>query len=427
MSNVIVGLQWGDEGKGKITDVLAAKSDYVVRYQGGNNAGHSVYIGENSFVLHLIPSGVAHPNKKCIIGDGVVVDPKALLKEFSGLEEKGINTSEVFLSSRAHLIMPYHILIDTYREEARGDDKIGTTKRGIGPCYEDRVARTGIQAVDLLFPEIFESKLKRNIEAKNEILIKLYNQEPIDLDEVLEEYREYAEQLRHRIIDGVFDVNNAIKKGKKILFEGAQALLLDVTYGTYPFVTSSNPSTGGVSVGTGVPPTALKHLIGIAKAYCTRVGEGPFPTELFDENGAYMAKVGHEFGATTGRPRRCGWLDLPALKYACMINGINNLVITKLDVLSGLKEVKVCTAYKTKEGKILDFFPACAESFKDLKPVYETLPGWEEDIMNITSYYELPETAKDYIRFIEKQIDLEVSIISVGPDRTQNIIRKELI
>ncbi|APD07433.1 adenylosuccinate synthase [Flavobacteriaceae bacterium UJ101] len=427
MSNVIVGLQWGDEGKGKITDVLAAKSDYVVRYQGGNNAGHSVYIGENSFVLHLIPSGVAHPNKKCIIGDGVVVDPKALLKEFSGLEEKGIDTTQVFLSSRAHLIMPYHILIDTYREEARGDDKIGTTKRGIGPCYEDRVARTGIQAVDLLFPEIFRNKLRKNIEAKNEILTKLYGKEPMNLEAVLEEYMAYGEQLRHRIIDGVFDINNAIKEGKKILFEGAQALLLDVTYGTYPFVTSSNPSTGGVSVGTGVPPTALNHLIGIAKAYCTRVGEGPFPTELFDENGAHMAKVGHEFGATTGRPRRCGWLDLPALKYACMINGINNLVITKLDVLSGLDEVKVCTAYKNKEGKIIDFFPACAESFKDLEPVYETLPGWKEDIMNITSYYELPETAKDYVRFIEKQIDLEVSIISVGPDRTQNIIRKELI
>ncbi len=427
MSNVIVGLQWGDEGKGKITDVLAAKSDYVVRYQGGNNAGHSVYIGENSFVLHLIPSGIAYPDKKCIIGDGVVVDPKALLKEFSGLEKKGIDTTQVFLSSRAHLIMPYHILIDTYREEARGADKIGTTKRGIGPCYEDRVARTGIQAVDLLFPEILEKKLRKNIEAKNEILTKLYSKTPMNLEEIMEEYMAYGKQLKSRIIDGVFDVNKAIKKGKKVLFEGAQALLLDVTYGTYPFVTSSNPSTGGVSVGTGVPPTALKHLIGIAKAYCTRVGEGPFPTELFDKNGAHMAKVGHEFGATTGRPRRCGWLDLPALKYACMINGVNNLVITKLDVLSGLKEVEVCTAYKNKEGKVIDFFPACTESFKDLEPVYETLPGWNEDIMNITSYYELPEKAKDYIRFIEKQIDLEVSIISVGPDRTQNIIRKELI
>ncbi len=426
MSNVIVGLQWGDEGKGKITDLLAAKSDYVVRYQGGNNAGHSVYIGENSFVLHLIPSGVAHENKKCIIGDGVVVDPKALLKEFSNLEEKGIDTSKVFLSSRAHLIMPYHILIDTYREESRGDDKIGTTKRGIGPCYEDRVARTGIQAVDLLFPDIFKEKLRKNIEAKNEILVKLYGKDPMDIEAILEEYMSYSEQLRARIIDGVFDVNNAIKEGKNILFEGAQALLLDVTYGTYPFVTSSNPSTGGVSVGTGVPPTALKNLIGIAKAYCTRVGEGPFPTELFDDNGAYMAKVGHEFGATTGRPRRCGWLDLPALKYACMINGINNLVITKLDVLSGLDEVKVCTSYKNKEGEILELFPACAENFKDLEPVYETLPGWNEDITNMTSYYELPEAAKDYIRFIEKQIDLEVSIISVGPDRDQNIIRKEL-
>ncbi|MFV0530201.1 MAG: adenylosuccinate synthase [Flavobacteriales bacterium] len=427
MSNVIVGLQWGDEGKGKITDVLAAKSDYIVRYQGGNNAGHSVYIGKNSFVLHLIPSGIAYPDKKCIIGDGVVVDPKALLKEFSGLEEKGIDTSQVFLSSRTHLIMPYHILIDTYREEARGKDKIGTTKRGIGPCYEDRVARTGIQAVDLLFPEIFKDKLKKNIKAKNELLIKLYNKEPINLEEVLDEYMAYGEQLKHRIIDGVFEINNALKQGKKVLFEGAQALLLDVTYGTYPFVTSSNPSTGGVSVGTGVPPTALTHLIGIAKAYCTRVGEGPFPTELFDDSGKHIAKVGHEFGATTGRPRRCGWLDLPALRYACMINGINNLVITKLDVLSGLETLKVCTAYQNKEGKRIDFFPACAESFKDLEPVYETLSGWNEDIMNMTCYDELPEAAKDYIRFIEKQINLEVSIISVGPDRTQNIIRKELL
>lgn len=427
MAKVIVGLQWGDEGKGKITDVLAANSDYIVRYQGGNNAGHSIYVGENSFVLHLVPSGVTYPGKKCIIGDGVVVDPGVLLKEFSTLEEKGVDTSQVFLSSRSHLIMPYHILIDTYREEARGKEKIGTTKRGIGPCYEDKVARCGIQAVDLLFPEIFKAKLERNIIEKNKIITQLYHKKPLHLKMVLEDYAAYAKKLQARIIDGVFELNHAIQSGKKILFEGAQALLLDVTYGTYPFVTSSSPSTGGVAIGTGVPPTALKKLIGVAKAYCTRVGEGPFPTELFDENGVHIAKVGHEFGATTGRPRRCGWLDLPALKYACTINGINNLIITKLDVLSGLDKIKVCTAYKDKAGKMIHFFPACGESFRDLTPVYETLPGWKENLMNITSYYDLPEKAKDYIRFIERHINLEVSIISVGPERNQNIIRKELI
>lgn len=423
MAQVIVGLQWGDEGKGKITDVLAAQSDYVVRYQGGNNAGHSVYVGEKSFVLHLIPSGVTHPGKKCVIGDGLVVDPKALLKELNELETQGVDISQVYLSSRAHLILPYHILIDTYREESSGEGKIGTTKRGIGPCYEDRAARSGIQAVDLLYPEIFKAKLLKNIEAKNQILTQIFGKEPIDAQPIIEEYLAIGNQIKHRIIDGATELNKAIKEGKKILFEGAQALLLDITYGTYPYVTSSNPSTGGVSVGTGVPPTALKELIGIAKAYCTRVGEGPFVTELNDETGETIRKVGHEFGATTGRPRRCGWLDLPALQYSCMVNGINQLVITKLDVLSGLSEIKVCVGYKNAQGEVITTFPDCAEYYKELQPVYEVFPGWTEDITAVRDFADLPENAQKYLQFIEQKLDLTIAIISVGPDREQNIVR----
>lgn len=423
---VVVGLQWGDEGKGKITDVLSAKSDYVVRFQGGNNAGHTVYVGDNKFVLHLLPSGVLQCSGKCIIGNGVVVDPKAFIEEISTIEEKGLSTEHVFISRRAHIIMPYHILYDTYREEAAGNLSIGTTKRGIGPCYEDKVARVGVRAIDLLNPEVLKQKLKKNIEIKNAIFEKLYDKKPIDFQSIYDEYLAIGEQLRDRIVDTELELNQAIDSGKNVLFEGAQALMLDIDFGTYPYVTSSSPTTGGVCVGAGVPPTKLQNLIGVAKAYCTRVGNGPFVTELFDETGEKIREVGHEFGATTGRPRRCGWLDLVALRHACMINGITHLVITKLDVLSGFDTIKVCTAYQTEDGETIDYFTSSTTKLALYKPIYEELDGWQEDITKVNSFDELPQNAQKYIKYIENYLGIEVYLVSVGPDRSQNIIRKEL-
>lgn len=424
-SFVIVGLQWGDEGKGKITDIISAKSDYVVRYQGGNNAGHTVYVGSQKFVLHLLPSGVLNPSAKCVIANGVVVNPKSFLDEAKQLNEAGISTEHIFISRRAHIIMPYHILLDTYRESITGSE-IGTTKRGIGPCYEDKVARVGIRAIDLLNPEILRQKIEHNVRVKNALFEKLYGMPPVQVEEIFNEYLSYGELLKDRIVDTELELNQAIKDGKTVLFEGAQALMLDVDFGTYPYVTSSSPSTGGVCVGAGVPPNALEHLIGVSKAYCTRVGNGPFPTELEDETGEFIRTKGHEFGATTGRPRRCGWLDLVALKYACTINGITHLVITKLDVLSGLKTVKVCVAYKTEDGKIIDYFTSSTLKLAKYQPIYEELDGWEEDLSQVSSFEELPTKAKDYIRFIENYLGKEVYLISVGPERSQNIIRKEL-
>ena len=423
---VVVGLQWGDEGKGKITDVLSAKSDYVVRFQGGNNAGHTVYVGKDKFVLHLLPSGVLQCKGKCILGNGVVIDPKAFLEEIEALEEKGQSTDHVFISRRAHIIMPYHILYDTYREEAAGTDKIGTTKRGIGPCYEDKVARVGIRAIDLLNPEVLKEKLKINIEIKNAIFEKLYNKPPMDFDEIYQQCLEYGDILKDRIIYTERELNDAIDEGKNVLFEGAQALMLDIDFGTYPFVTSSSPSTGGVCIGAGVPPNKLQHLIGVAKAYCTRVGNGPFVTELDNEVGERIRTIGHEFGATTGRPRRSGWLDLVALRHACMINGITHLVITKLDVLSGFDKIKVCTAYKTEDNQEIDYFTSSTTKLDLYEPVYAEVDGWQEDITKINSFDELPENAQKYIKFIEDYLGIEVYLVSVGPDRSQNIIRKEL-
>ena len=423
---VVVGLQWGDEGKGKITDVLSAKSDYVVRFQGGNNAGHTVYVGKDKFVLHLLPSGVLQCKGKCILGNGVVIDPKAFLEEIDALEEKGQSTDHVFISCRAHIIMPYHILYDTYREEAAGTDKIGTTKRGIGPCYEDKVARVGIRAIDLLNPEVLKEKLKINIEIKNAIFEKLYNKPPMDFDVIYQQCLEYGDILKDRIIYTERELNDAIDEGKNVLFEGAQALMLDIDFGTYPFVTSSSPSTGGVCIGAGVPPNKLQHLIGVAKAYCTRVGNGPFVTELDNEVGERIRNIGHEFGATTGRPRRSGWLDLVALRHACMINGITHLVITKLDVLSGFDKIKVCTAYKTEDNQEIDYFTSSTTKLDLYEPVYAEVDGWQEDITKINSFDELPENAQKYIKFIEDYLGIEVYLVSVGPDRSQNIIRKEL-
>lgn len=423
---VVVGLQYGDEGKGKITDVLSAKSDYVVRFQGGDNAGHTVYVGDEKFVLHLLPSGVLQCKGKCVIANGVVVNPKAFIHEIEEIEKRGLKTDHIFISRRAHVIMPYHILLDTYREEEEGGTQIGTTKKGIGPCYEDKIARVGIRMIDLLNPEILREKIEKNLKVKNALFEKYYGKPALNIDEVYHEFLEIGQQLKNRIVDTELELNEAIKEGKNILFEGAQALMLDIDFGTYPFVTSSSPSTGGVCTGAGIPPTSLQNLIGVAKAYCTRVGNGPFPSELNDELGEKIRQVGHEFGATTGRPRRTGWLDLVSLKHACMINGINNLVITKLDVLTGIKNLKIVTKYKTEDDKIIDYFTSSTKKLYDYEPIYEILDGWDEDITKARSYEELPENAKKYIKFIENYLGINVYLVSVGPERSQNIIRKDL-
>ncbi|MBF6611037.1 MAG: adenylosuccinate synthase [Chryseobacterium sp.] len=423
---VVVGLQYGDEGKGKITDVLSAKSDYVVRFQGGDNAGHTVYAGEEKFVLHLLPSGVLQCRGKCIIANGVVVNPISFIREIEQLESKGMKTNHVFISRRAHVIMPYHILLDTYREEEADGTHIGTTKKGIGPCYEDKIARVGIRMVDLLNPEVLREKIEKNLKSKNSLFEKYFEKPTLNVDEIFNEYVEIGKKLQNRIVDTEVELNEAIRDNKNILFEGAQALMLDIDFGTYPYVTSSSPSTGGVCTGAGVPPTALQNLIGVAKAYTTRVGNGPFPTELDNELGEEIRKIGQEFGATTGRPRRTGWLDLVSLKHATMINGINNLVITKLDVLSGISPLKIATKYKTEDGKIIDYFTSSTTKLYNYEPIYEELPGWEEDISHARSYDELPENAKKYIEFIEEYLGINVYLVSVGPERSQNIIRKEL-
>lgn len=377
-------------------------------------------------MLHLLPSGVLQCKGKCIIANGVVVNPKSFIREIEQIESKGMKTDHVFISRRAHVIMPYHIMLDTYREEETGGTQIGTTKKGIGPCYEDKIARVGIRMVDLLNPEVLREKIEKNLRMKNNMFEKYFGKPTMDIDEIYNEFIEIGKKLQDRIVDTEVELNEAIKAGKNVLFEGAQALMLDIDFGTYPFVTSSSPSTGGVCAGAGVPPTALQNLIGVSKAYTTRVGHGPFPSELNDELGEHIRKVGNEFGATTGRPRRTGWLDLVSLKHACMINGINNLVITKLDVLSGIKPLKIVTHYKTEDGKIIDYFTSSTTKLYNYEPIYEELEGWDEDISHARSYDELPVNAKKYIEFIEEYLGINVYLVSVGPERSQNIIRKEL-
>lgn len=422
---VVVGTQWGDEGKGKIIDVLAHKADYVVRFQGGNNAGHTVVVNGEKFILHLLPSGMLHGNGKCIIGPGVVVDPKVLLKELATLEEKGAKTDHLFISDRAHLIMPYHIKLDELKEERSGDRKIGTTKRGIGPCYSDKISRVGIRATDLLDMEMFADKLKYNLEEKNEVLEKIYGVEPMSFETIFEEYKGYAELLKHRIMDSVPEVNEALDAGKFVMFEGAQAMMLDINYGTYPYVTSSSPTTGGVTTGVGVAPSKIDRAIGVMKAYTTRVGEGPFVTELNDDLGETLRKVGGEYGATTGRPRRCGWLDLVVGKYAVDINGLTDIVVTKIDVLSGLDTLKICTGYEI-DGKVYTTVPAATEKLYRAKPVYVELPGWTEDISQMKEYDELPENCKKYLAKMEEILGCPITVVSVGPDRSQNIFLRDI-
>ncbi len=418
---VIVGAQWGDEGKGKIVDLLSEDVDVVARYQGGANAGHTVVVGDKTYVLHLIPSGILHPNVVCVIGNGVVLDPQAFLDEVAFLESLNIKVrGRLFISHNAHLIMPYHKLIDSLKEQ--GASKIGTTGRGIGPAYIDKFARVGVKIVDLLHRDVLVKKIRSNIEDKNLLLSKIYNSSEINVDEIVEKYLQFDKQLDEFITDTSLYLSGAIRSGKKILAEGAQGAMLDVDFGTYPYVTSSNPTSGGACTGLGIPPTAVKSVAGVAKAYTTRVGNGPFPTELLDETGDMLRKIGGEYGATTGRPRRCGWLDLFSLKYSVMVNGIEEVALTKLDVLDDFDEIKVCVGYKYKD-KQLKSFPLDLCTIEDIEPVYDTLPGWKARISSSTSYEALPSNCRSYVEYIERYLEAPVKIVSVGATRAQTIFR----
>ena len=422
---VIVGTQWGDEGKGKIVDFLTEKADVVARYQGGNNAGHTVVIKNEKYILHLIPSGVLHKNKKCIIGNGVVIDPAALIEEMDGLKKRGININKnLLISKNANVIMPYHIALDKGNENRKGNKKIGTTGRGIGPSYTDKIARFGIRMMDLLSPEVFKEKLKTNLSAANFLLENLYKTAPLSEKEIYKQYMKYAERLAPYIADTDLIINKEITSGKKLLFEGAQGTLLDIDHGTYPFVTSSNTIAGGACTGLGVGPTKIKKVLGVVKAYTTRVGEGPFPTELKDSLGEALRQKGGEFGATTGRPRRCGWLDILILKHAIRINGLTGLAITKLDILDGFDKLKICVGYKYK-GKRYTEFPKEIDVLNNCTPVYETVEGWKESTLGIKDFNRLPANAKKYIRTIEKMLDIKVHIISTGQKRDEIIVLKE--
>jgi adenylosuccinate synthase len=416
---IIVGAQWGDEGKGKIVDHLSDNIDIVARYQGGANAGHTVVIGENEYVLHLIPSGIFHPHVTCVIGNGVVVDPIALLDEIRQLEQLNVNIrGRLLLSHNAHLIMPYHKLLDTIRE--RTSEKIGTTGRGIGPAYIDKFMRVGIRIVDLLDRDTFVTKLRRNIEEKNQILKKIYDNPELDVDKIVEEYEAFDQQIDEYVSDTTLYLNNALKEGKRILAEGAQGALLDIDHGTYPFVTSSSPTSGGACTGLGISPTSISSVLGVVKAYTTRVGNGPFPTELNNEIGERLRTIGGEFGATTGRPRRCGWFDAVSLRYSAMVNGINQIAITKLDVLDQFERIEVCTGYQLN-GKVLRSFPTDFRSLEAVVPIFESFDGWKTPIANVKTYADLPRNARRYIETIAALTGVHVRIVSVGARRDQTI------
>ncbi|MCF8267652.1 MAG: adenylosuccinate synthase [Ignavibacteriales bacterium] len=420
---VLVGTQWGDEGKGKIVDILCENYDIVARYQGGANAGHTIKINDIQYVLHLIPSGILREGPLCVIGNGVVIDPVALLEEIDILEKAGIKVKgRLFISHNAHLIMPYHKLIDSLNE--RGSKKIGTTGRGIGPCYIDKFARKGIKIVDLLDKKSFEAKLRSNLAEKNDLLKNYYHSSEMDVEEITEQYLRFDELIDPYISDTARLLNESVSSGKSVLLEGAQGALLDVDFGTYPFVTSSSPTSGGACTGSGIPPTRITDVFGIVKAYTTRVGNGPFPTELTGEAGDTLRKWGAEFGATTGRPRRCGWFDAFLVKYSVMINGITNCAITKLDVLGGFDEIQVCTGYKLG-GKILKSFPADPRRLEEAEPVYITMKGWKQDISLIRNYDDLPPETKEYLNFLESECGIKIKIISVGPKRDQTILQPD--
>ncbi len=422
---VVVGTQWGDEGKGKVVDYLGSKMDAVVRFQGGNNAGHTVVVQDDKVVLHLLPSGVLQ-NASCIIGPGVVVDPFVFLEEIQQLENRGMNTDHVKISDCSHIIMPYHVRLDELIEASLKDNKIGTTKRGIGPCYADKYSRLGLRIGDLIDFENFKAKLKNAVDMKNITFRKVYDDEGFDYENLVVKFAEVREKLLPRIINAQMIVNKMLDENKQVLFEGAQAAMLDINYGNYPYVTSSSPTSAGVCTGAGVSPKKLDVIIGIAKAYSTRVGEGPFVTELFDDMGEWLRDKGHEFGATTGRPRRCGWLDVNVVRHAAMINGLTDLVITKLDILSGLEKIKMCVAYDI-DGVRYDYIPSNIEDLYRAKPIYEEFDGWKEDISSVKTYDELPENCKIYLRRIEELCNTRISMISVGPERNCNIYIHEMM
>ena len=423
---VLLGAQWGDEGKGKATDLLGDKVKYVVRYQGGNNAGHTVVIGDQKYALHLLPSGILSPNCIPVIGNGVVIDPAVLLEEIKGLNERGVDTSRLKISTNAHLITPYHRTIDKVTERFLGNSKIGTTGRGIGPAYADKINRIGIRVQDLFDPSILKQKLEGALRDKNQVLIKVFNRKGIEVDEVLKEYLDYAEALSQYVTDTSLLLNKALDNGDVVLLEGSQGTLLDVDHGTYPFVTSSNPTAGGAATGSGIGPTKISKVIGIVKAYTTRVGSGPFPTELFDEDGERLRTIGGEFGTTTGRSRRCGWYDSLIARYAVRINGLTDLFLTKLDVLTGWERIPVCVAYEI-DGNRVDELPSSQTDFHHAKPIYEFLPGWSEDISGAKTLKDLPANARAYVQYLESISGAPISAIGVGPGRDQTIVVKDLI
>ncbi len=419
----VVGLQWGDEGKGKIVDVLTEQFDIVARYQGGGNAGHTVVIGSDKFVLHLIPSGILHSGKDCVIGNGVVIDPEQLMSEVTELRERGIEVGRnLHISDRAHVVFPYHKRLDELDGRKAEGRRIGTTGRGIGPCYSDKMARTGIRVAELYDREQLRERLKQNVEEKNRLLVKVHGLEPMDWKPIYDDYVRYAEQMREFVGDTISFLNDAAKKGKRILFEGAQGVMLDVDFGTYPFISSSNASPSGVAAGTGISPKLIGRVIGVAKAYCTRVGEGPFPTELKGKLGELLRERGGEYGATTGRPRRCGWFDAVAVRYAITVGGVDALALTKLDVLTGQKKLAVCVAYRC-DGRTVEEIPAGASELAKCEPVYEELPGWDADIAACESFEELPPEAKQFMRKIEAVLGVPVEMLSIGEDRNQLVQR----
>jgi adenylosuccinate synthase len=423
---VVIGAQWGDEGKGKITDLLSKSADVVVRYQGGVNAGHTVVVQDQTFKLHLIPSGILYPSTDCIIGSGTVIDPKVLIAELDQLIDLGISTSNLYIAETAHITMPYHRLIDQAAEERRGDKKIGTTKRGIGPTYADKSERTGIRVIDLMDADSLREQIRWAVTYKNVILEKLYDLPPLDPEAVIEEYLGYAERLRPHVIDSSLKIYEAVQKHRNILFEGAQGTLLDLDHGTYPYVTSSNPVAGGACVGAGVGPTIIDRVIGVAKAYTTRVGEGPFPTELGDAIGEHLCDRGAEFGTTTGRRRRCGWFDAVIGRYAVRINGLDCLAITKLDVLDEMDEIQVCVAYEI-DGQRYDELPTSAQEFARCRPIYETVPGWKQSTADCRELSDLPPQALNYLKFLAKLMDVSIAIVSLGASRDQTIIVEDPI
>jgi adenylosuccinate synthase len=420
-TTVVLGAQWGDEGKGKVTDFFASTADYVVRFQGGNNAGHTIVVGEDKVALSLTPSGVLYPSCTPVIGSGCVVDLGFLKQELEMLNKKNVNTEKLVISPNAHLIMPYHKLLDELIEESLGENKIGTTKKGIGPCYADKIQRKGIRVQDLLDKNIFDQKVKNNIDETNLTLTKIYNQAPLVAEEIIEEFNDYVEMVSSHVADTSLLIANAIKNNKTILFEGAQGTLLDIDHGTYPFVTSSNTSSANAAIGSGVGPKNLDRIVGVTKAYISRVGSGPFLTEQENEIGDYLIEKGAEFGVVTGRRRRCGWLDLISLKYSVRINSLTELFITKLDVLSGLEELKLCVGYEN-ENEVTTDYPYDQNILNTAEPVYENLDGWTEDITSVKKFDDLPENAKKYINAIEDFIEVPITFISVGPERNQNIV-----